>query len=85
MLTAFLVAFLDIANDFYNTYGQILDRVMDLIDLLNNNSSYFDQVLGIVYYFVGKNLCLTLLGFALLVFVFRLSMAFINLVGQFVP
>lgn len=85
MLTAFLVAFLDIINDFYTTYGTLLDRFMDLIDLLNDNSSYFDAVLGIVYYFVGKNLCLALLGFALAVFAFRLIMALVNLIGQFVP
>lgn len=40
MLTAFLVAFLDIINDFYTTYGVILDRFIDLIDLLNDNSTY---------------------------------------------
>lgn len=85
MLTAFLVAFLDIINDFYTTYGTILDRFIDLIDLLNDNSSYFDQVLGIIYYFVGKQLCFTLLAFALGIFAFRLIMALINLIGQFVP
>lgn len=85
MLTAFLLAFLDIINDFYTSYGAILDKFIDLIDLLNDNSSYFDTVLGIVYFFVGKNLCFTLLGFALLIFAFRLVMAFINLIGQFVP
>lgn len=85
MLTAFLVAFLDIINDFYTTYGTILVRFMDLIDLLNDNSSYFDQVLGIIYYFVGKQLCFGLLAFALAVFAFRIIMALINLIGQFVP
>ena len=85
MLTAFLIAFLDIINDFYTTYGTLLDRFMDLIDLLNDNSSYFDAVLGIIYYCVGKNLCLALLGFALAVFALRLVFALTNLIGQFVP
>lgn len=85
MLTAFLIAFLDIINDFFNTYGIIMSRFVDLIELLNNNSSYFDTVLGLVYYFVGKNLCLALLGFALAVFSLRLVFALINLIGQFVP
>lgn len=85
MLTAFLIAFLDIINDFYTTYGQLVNSFMQIIDLLNNNSSYFDTVLGIVYYFVGKNLCLTLLSFTLFVFAFRLVMGLTNLIGQFVP
>lgn len=85
MLTAFLVAFLDIIEDFYTTYGQVLDRFIDLIDLLNDNSAFIEQALGIIYYFVGKNLCLSLFGFALAVFALRLVFALVNLIGQFVP
>ena len=87
MITMFVRDLLDFLDNFihFMHIDDTLNFVNYVLTLLNNNASYIQSALGVVYFFIGKNVCIGLLVGFYVIFMFRLVMAIINLIGQFVP
>lgn len=87
MITMFVRDLLDYLDNFihFMHIDDTFNFVNSVLTLLNNNASYIQTALGIVYFFIGKNVCIALLVGFYVIFMFRLVMAIINLIGQFVP
>lgn len=87
MITDFVRDIIDFLDNFisFMHIDDTLDFINSVLSLLNNNASYIQSALGFIYFFIGKNVCIALLVGFYVIFMFRLVMAIINLIGQYVP
>lgn len=87
MITALIEIFVDWLDggQIFQSIQTNLNFYSSLFQLVNDNFSGISSVLQVVYFFVGKNVVIGLMVAIYLVFVFRLVMAVVNLIGQFVP
>lgn len=87
MVTFFIetiVDWLDSAKIFTSIQNN-LTFYTSLFQLLNDNFSGISSALQVVYFFAGKSFVIGLMAAIYVVFAFRLVMAIVNLIGQFVP
>lgn len=87
MITALIEIFVDWLDGgkIFQSIQTNLNFYSSLFQLVNDNFSGISSALQVVYFFVGKNVVIGLMVAIYLVFVFRLVMAVVNLIGQFVP
>lgn len=87
MITALIEIFVDWLDGgkIFQSIQANLNFYSTLFQLVNDNFSGISTALQVVYFFVGKNVVIGLMVAIYLVFVFRLVMAVVNLIGQFVP
>lgn len=87
MVTALIEIFVDWLDGgkIFQSIQTNLNFYSSLFQLVNDNFSGISTALQVVYFFVGKNVVIGLMVAIYLVFVFRLVMAVVNLIGQFVP
>lgn len=87
MVTALIEIFVDWLDGgkIFQAIQNNLTFYSSLFQLINDNFSGIASALQVVYFFVGKNVVTGLIVALYLVFTFRLVMAVINLIGQYVP
>lgn len=87
MVTALIEIFVDWLDGgkIFQSIQTNLNFYSSLFQLVNDNFSGISSALQVVYFFVGKNVVIGLMVAIYLVFTFRLVMAVVNLIGQFVP
>lgn len=87
MVTALIEIFVDWLDGgkIFQSIQNNLTFYSSLFQLINDNFGGIASALQVVYFFVGKNVVTGLIVALYLVFTFRLVMAVINLIGQYVP
>lgn len=87
MITALIEIFVDWLNSakIFQHMQNNLTFYSNLFQLVNDNFNGISEALQVVYFFIGKNLLVGLMVAIYVVFAFRLVMAIVNLIGQFVP
>lgn len=86
MINFFLEQALNGLDWIYTTYlTGFFSKITELLTMFDNSRVYFDEIIGIIYFFCGKNLIVFGIGVGVTIIVVKIVFAIINLAGQFIP
>lgn len=86
MINFFLLQILNGLDWVYINYlSGFFSKITELLTMFENSRTLFDEIIGIIYFFCGKNLIVFGIGVGVTIIIVKIVFAIINLVGQFVP
>lgn len=88
MINDFIKWCLDLIDYFYNLIPSdynLFDKLSDLLTNLSQYQSTWNELIGVVYFIIGKPLIITCISVGVAIIVIKLIFALINIIGQYVP
>lgn len=86
MINDIIIKLVDVFNGLYTFFvGSRIQGVLTLLSSWQDNAATMRTYLQGVYFIVGKPLCVYIVSAFAVILVLRLTMAIINIVGQYIP